>query len=49
MLCLADSTAAMNDRAYWEQKLSEAEAELAAAKKRTELNAAAKEAAVGQG
>jgi hypothetical protein len=32
---------AIDDREYWPQKLREAEAEVAAAKRRTELNAAA--------
>jgi hypothetical protein len=32
----------MDDRAYWTKQLREAEAELAAAKRRYELNAAAK-------
>jgi hypothetical protein len=31
----------MDDREYWQKQLREAEAELAAAKRRTELNAAA--------
>jgi hypothetical protein len=32
----------MDDREYWQKQLRDAEAELAAAKRRTELNAEAK-------